>query len=227
MSVELFLKLKEIDSLTKMKHNLELASDEEKTRLVKLQTRKEESQVLCHNLQHELLKLHDQMAETDKKIQIAGHQKQSLMDIGGDEAKIQKFAQDIELLENSGLELLSQTDDIENKMQDTKTFLSGLENTIQEIQSEVDEKLSKNQKEIEMLDFRISGVTQELPEDFQRTLKKVSEKKLKHGPFTRVDQGSCFMCRYKLSRIEESEIDMQKGLKTCRQCSRIFIPYGA
>jgi predicted nucleic acid-binding Zn-ribbon protein len=52
-------------------------------------------------------------------------------------------------------------------------------------------------------------------------------KNLAHGPFTRIDQGSCFLCRYKISRVEESEIDMQKALKICPQCSRIFLPYGA
>jgi predicted nucleic acid-binding Zn-ribbon protein len=148
------------------------------------------------------------------------------MDYGGDEKKIQAFTSEIAEQEGRGLEILGELELNEQERNDAKTFLAGIEKTIADIESEVKGEIGKEEEQIKIIDFRLSGLREDLPSDFKQLLEKLLSKNLAHGPFTRIDQGSCLFCRYKISRIDESEIDMQKKLKTCPQCSRIFIPYG-
>ena len=96
-----------------------------------------------------------------------------------------------------------------------------------EIESEVAEEKGKLEKELHSISLRVDLLKEELPSDFRQVLERVSARKLAHGPFTRIEGGSCYFCRYKISRLDESEVDMQKQLKICPQCSRIFLPYGS
>lgn len=227
MSVEWFTKLKEIDSLSKSK-NLQLKTKkEQEERLSKLQNKKTEAESNLLNLKQTLIAKNTDIADLEKKLKNAAEQKQRLLDIGGDEKKVAEFAKQIEAFEEEGLLKLEEIETVEAEMKDSKTFIDGIEKTIQEIKSEIDVELEKIHQEISNADLRINLLLEELPSDFRLLLTKVSAKNLAHGPFTRIEQGSCYFCRFKISRIEESEIDMQKGLKLCPQCGRIFLPYGA
>jgi predicted nucleic acid-binding Zn-ribbon protein len=227
VSVESFFKLKEIASLTNMRINQLKAKYDQEDRLSKLNKRRATEDLQTVKLKQELISLYAQIAEMEIKLKTASEQKQRMIDHGGDEKKIFKFSQEIESLETNGFELMEKADDFEREISAKKVFISGLDATISEIQQEVDQEISKANKEIENLELRLKLILEELPSDFRSLLERVSSKNLAHGPFTRIDQGSCFFCRYKISRVEESEIDMQKGLKTCSQCGRIFLPYGA
>lgn len=227
MSVEWFFKLKEIDSLTKMKNAHLRAKSEQEDRLSKLNNRRQEALLHTAKLKQDLISLHDELASVEKKLKTASEQKQRLMDMGGDDKKIQQFQTEIDSQEEAGLSFLAREEEIQNEMNEGRQFLQGLEKTIHEIQTEVTEEISKLQHELSNIDLRLNLLQDELPPDFKATLAKITAKNLAHGPFTRIEQGSCYFCRFKISRIDESEIDMQKQLKICPQCSRIFLPYGA
>lgn len=227
MSIESFTKLKEIDSLTKLKNSHVKAKLDEESRLNKLLERKTQTESAITAQKQLIISKNTEMAELEKRLKNAAEQKQRLMDIGGDEKKIQDFTNQISELEEKGFLLLDEQEKIESELGDLKTFLGGLEKTIFEIKAEIDEASLKLNQEIANSELRIELLMNELPADFKSLLIKVSSKNLAHGPFTRIEQGSCYFCRYKISRLDESEIDMLKGLKTCPQCGRIFLPYGA
>lgn len=227
MNVEWFLKLKEIDSLTKMRTNALRGKSEQDDRLSKLSNLREEKLSQTAKLKQDLIALRDKLAQVESKLKTASEQKQRLIDLGGDEKKIQDFTNQMSSLEDEGFLFMGQEEELEAELTDIKTFLAGLEKTHADIRSEVEEANAKTSQEVANLDLRLKLLTEELPDDFRTTLSKITAKNLAHGPFTRVEQGSCYVCRYKISRIEESEIDMQKALKTCPQCSRIFLPYGS
>ena len=227
VSVEGFLQLKEIDSLTKMRiHQLKSKSEQE-DRLFKLNNKRQEAVLQTTILKQELVLTHNNLAEIDQKIKIASVQKQRLMDMGGDEVKIKHYISEISSLEDQGFTHITRADEIDLELTDLKTFINGLEKTIQEIQAEVVAEVEKIEGEIRNFDHRLSLLLADLPSDYKNLFLKISAKNLAHGPFTRVDQGSCYFCRFKISRIDESEIDIGRSLKTCPQCSRIFLPYGA
>lgn len=200
---------------------------EQADRVSKLNDRRQEGILQTAKLKQELVSVNQEMAEVEAKIKTASEQKQRLMDIGGDENKIKNFANEITHLEDKGFEYLNRVEEIEKELEETKTFLGGLEKTIHEIEGETSEEIKKIDTELSNIDLRITLLKDELPPDFRTLLEKTMAKNLAHGPFTRVEQGSCYFCRFKISRIDESEIDMQKGLKICPQCSRIFLPYGS
>jgi predicted nucleic acid-binding Zn-ribbon protein len=124
------------------------------------------------------------------------------------------------------MELLQILDTNEVERRDTQTFLEGLKKTYDEIASEVVLEVTRHRQEIEQLDLRQSSLLEILPPEYKDLLMRTLKKNPVHGPFTRIESGTCFFCRFKISRVDESEIDMQKKLKTCPQCGRIFIPYG-
>lgn len=226
MSVETFLKLKEFDSLSKVRINHLKALSEQEDRLSKLNERREANLMQTSILNQSNRDTQQELFETEKQLKILTEQKQRLFDIGNAD-KASLMQKDIDALEGKGFELLEKIEANETELADHKTFLTGLEKTIKEIQDEVKDETAKIQNEVKFIDLRLEGLKDELPSDFQALLTKTIAKKLAHGPFTRIENGSCFFCRYKISRMDESEIDMQKMLKTCPQCSRIFLPYGA
>jgi predicted nucleic acid-binding Zn-ribbon protein len=227
VSVELFFKLKEIESLTKMRNNYLKKKQEQEDRVSKLNDKRHESILQTAKLKKNLISTQNELAEIEAKIKNLSEQKQRVMDIGGDENKIAQYGKDIENFEERGLGLINVIETFETGMADTKTFLTGIEKTIQDISSEVNAENEKINNEVNNIEVRLKLLMEELPDNFRNTLNKITAKNLAHGPFTRMEQGSCYFCRFKISRIDESEIDMQKNLKTCPQCSRIFLPYGA
>lgn len=196
---------------------------EQDNRVQKLNHRLEENHLQTAKLKQELFSLEQNLFELEKKLQLFQKQRQNLMDIGesGD-----KYTAQIDEAEAKGLELLDGIDTHEKELQELRNFEVGLQKTISEISSEVAEQKTLEIKAIDNIIFRISALEEELPSQFKSVFKMVQSKNLAHGPFTRNDNGFCYFCRYKISRIDESEIDLQQQLKQCPQCSRIFLPYG-
>ncbi len=227
MSAEWFFKLKEFDSLGKMRINHLKVIQEQEQRLTKLNIRRQEQLDEANGLRSELLSVQQNYFEAEKKMNTCEEQASRLKAVGGDEAKIANFQKEATALEDSLFALLERTEAIHLELEDKKTFLIGLEKTYLEIQTEVNEEIQENQKGVSQADLRMKLILEELPSGFRETLERTLKKNLAVGSFTRIDNGSCFFCRYKISRTDESEIDMQQMLKVCPQCSRIFLPYGS
>ncbi len=202
------------------------AVKEQEMRIVLLNERKSEKMSQLSNLKEEYVKLQQALQDLEAKIKLLSTQRENWISLGGEEFKRLTMEEEISKLEDSGLALLDQQTKNAEERNDAQTFLEGISRTISEIQGEVNLEITKHQEAIVQLDLRLEGIQDILPPEFKDALNKVLKKNLAHGPFTRVDAGSCLFCRYKISRIDESEIDMQKKLRNCPQCGRIFIPYG-
>ena len=227
MSVELFYKLKEIDSLTKMRIKHLKESGEQDDRLSKLRERRSLCLEQTAALNQKVITLQQEMFELERKLKTATEQRQRMLDMGGEEKKIGEFQDEISRLEERGFSYLEEIEAAQNEVAESKTFLAGLEKTYAEIASEVATAIGQSETEVKNIDLRLRLLAEELPPHFRETLEKVQSKNLAQGPFTRVIEGSCYVCRYKISRQDESEIDMQQMLKRCASCGRIFLPYGA
>ena len=227
MTADWFLKLKEFDSLEKMRISHLKAIKDQEDRLKHLNVKRQEQQKVQEILKAELHSLQQAYFETEKKLKICEEQASRLKDLGGDSDKIDRYQKDAATLEDDLFAILEKIESHQESIQEKKTFLAGIENTIQEIKSEVEAEIKEHSKAIEQLELRLKLIKAELPSHFKDALERTLKKNLALGPFTRVDQGSCYFCRYKISRIDESEIDMQRALKFCPQCSRLFLPYGS
>ncbi len=227
MTLEWFYKLKEIDSLGKMRINHLQKMRDQQERISKLFARRDDNLMQTTKLNHELNMLQQNLFETEKKLTLASVQKENLRSLGEDGEKILRFENEIEKLENSGLDILTEIENKHLEIHDNKNFLEGLLKTIYEIEGEVNLEHETLAKEVSQYEERLKFLEEELPDHFQSLYQRVLKKNLALGPFTRTDQGSCYFCRYKISKQDEIEIDMHKDLKQCHQCGRIFLPFGA
>jgi predicted nucleic acid-binding Zn-ribbon protein len=222
-----FFKLKEYDSLRNMRQKVLQMISEEEGRIsslnIKLQDQLNESIKLSSHKSH----LQEQFHLTEKKLENDEQQASRLRDIGGDENKIKLFELQARTHEDLMLQMLDEIETLDLKIKEIKNFTNGLKKTIEDIKSEVEQNIDLHKKEIERIEIRMKLLEEELPENFRAILQRTLKKNLALGPFTRIEQGSCYFCRYKISRLEESEIDQLKMLKVCPQCSRIFLPYGS
>ena len=227
VSAEWFFKLKEFDSLGKMRMTHLKTIKEQEDRLNNLNVKRQEQMDEASALRMELLSVQQMYFENEKKMNSCEVQATRLRETGGDETKIAAYTKEAADLENSLFDLLDKTETIQKSLEDKKTFLAGLEKTFKEIEAEVTQEVKENQVGINQSNLRMGLIQDELPQNFRETLERTLKKNLAVGPFTRIDNGSCYFCRYKISRTDESEIDMQQLLKVCPQCSRIFLPFGS
>lgn len=226
MSLESFSRLKEYESLAKSQRELTREIEEQRKRIDTLSAKKDEKLAQLAKLKSEHSTLQLTLSEIDGKIREVSLQRQRWIDLGGEEAKRSQMEGELAALENSGLELLERIEGNASDRKETQIFLEGLGRTIEEISEEAGLEIRKHEAEIASIHRRLESIREELPPEFRSSLEKVLKKNMAHGPFTRIEQGSCLFCRYKISRSDESAIDMQKLLRHCPQCDRIFIPYG-
>jgi predicted nucleic acid-binding Zn-ribbon protein len=227
VSADLFFKLKELDSLSKMRIKHLSALSEQEDRLSKLTARQNEAHLQTEKLRQDNQAKRHELFEIEKKIQSMQEQKQRLIDIGESGPKVDSYLGQIDEAEEKGLSLLELLEANESEIKDQQQFLAGLTKTITEISGEVEETKAQEQRELENVELRMRLLEEELPSEFRSLYQKTVAKKLAQGPFTRIEAGSCYFCRYKLSKMDESEIDAQQKLKVCHQCYRIFLPYGS
>lgn len=226
MSLEWFSRLKEYDSLLKTRTGHLNAIKEQEDRVSALNGRKEERMAQLSKLKEDYVRLQQELQDLEARIKLLTKQRENWISLGGDDKKLTEMGSEISKLEDSGLELLDRQGLNSEERNDAQTFIDGISKTIAEIHGEAETEKTSHQKAISQLDQRLDGILEMLPEEFKTALMRALKKNLAHGPFTRIENGSCIFCRYKISRVEESEIDMQKKLKNCPQCGRIFIPYG-
>lgn len=226
VSLEWFSRLKEYDSLSRARQSHLSAIKEQEDRISGLESRKADSMSQLNNLKSDYVRLQQELQDVEEKMKLMGQQRQRWIDQGGDDKKRLTMETEISSLEDRGMELLQKLDTNETERKDTQTFLDGIKKTIEEISLEAHEEIGKHKSEISQLDLRQSSLLEILPPEFKDLLMRTLKKNPAHGPFTRIENGTCFFCRFKISKLDESEVDMQKKLKTCPQCSRIFIPYG-
>lgn len=224
VSLNWFFKLKEIDSVSKMKINHLKAIAEQDDRLSKLNTRLEETNLQTVKIKQEMFTLQQNMYEIEQNLKLYQKQRQNLMGIG---ESGEKYNAQIDEAESQGLMVLEAIEKHDQELKDLRQFEAGVTKTIAEITKEALEIKTKEKEEIKNLDMRLCLLEEELPSNFRELLRNVTAKNLAHGAFTRTDNGSCYFCRYKISRLDESEIDVQHQLKQCPQCERIFLPYGS
>src|SRR5690606_19627914 len=101
-----FLKLKEYDSLLKMRTSHIQSVKAQEDRITKLRCQHDDGLLRTEKLRQELSGLQQRMFELEGTLKTAQEQKNRLRDLGGDENKIKSYEQQIETLETEGLSLL-------------------------------------------------------------------------------------------------------------------------
>lgn len=227
MSREAFQKLREIDSLMKMKNKeLSLVKDQD-DRLSRLEQQKTARLEQKDQDKKLYIQTQQNLLEMEAKLKTASQQKERLSQYSPDDPKLLELAKTIEDQELLGFELISKIEELELLMKDSDSFLKGIEKTITEISAESLEICTAHLNEVKNLDLRISLLEIELPENFQSVFKRLLTKNFMHGPFTAIVNNQCMFCHSSVSKVEESEIDTKFMITHCKQCGRLFLPYNS
>lgn len=221
-----FEKLREFDSLSKMRHKFEIYKNDQESRITKLHDTKKSHFDRKLELITSIAKLNQELGDIELKIKSNNLQKERLINSGGDSQKITNYEKINNELEDNGFNTLVLIDKYQHEIIDIEQFLNGIDKTINEIKEEISQELRPLEMEYNSYNMRQELILEELPSEFKSTLNRVLKLKLAHGPFTKIENGGCYFCRFKVSLLDQSEIDTQFSLKTCTQCNRIFLPYG-
>ncbi len=234
MNKENFRVLKEIVSLLQevSKRNESLA--QEKSRITKIQAMRERSQVDRDHYKSRLINIKETLAkmeqETDKLSNSIDKANNALLTAKNEKelqlAQKQKDKNTLELnkSDNMAFELMEEVEKLDQEISDCNQFLSGSEKTVKEISKEVEDNNLPVIKEIEVYKGRIFLLQESLPSDVIDKLNRTIKKELTHGPLTKIESNSCFICRFKLTKVDQDQIEQHLKFKSCSSCQRIFIP---
>lgn len=140
------------------------------------------------------------------------------------ESQVEIRQNDLKQKEEESYIQLEKIELLENELSEANLFEENSLKSLNEIKSEVDKICSDFQIELTSKQQRFNLLLKELPDNFANTFLKISNKNLKYGPFSKITNGNCDICQFKADRALESEVEDKLALKTCRSCSRIFIP---
>lgn len=207
--IEEYLRLREMDAMLIQLRKATARMEDELNRLKRRENAKLDKEAELKVLVQETRAVEHQIAEMDRRLT------QRL-----DPATIGQ-------LEEEGLALLIRQQELELQQEDVRTFLGGYEKTLAELRSEIDKELVEARMQRDQAIARAEAIKNELPTEWREKYEKVAAKNLAHGPFTRITNTRCFICQYAVSRLVESEVDVQLLLKSCSGCGRLFLPYKA
>lgn len=221
-----FSKLKEYDSLSKREQQLLREISDENARTQKIKSLIEKHLEHRHEIKNNIAQLNTSILDCESQLKTLGEQKDRLMNQGATEEKLKDYQDKIDHFENEAFEFLEKIDQLENELTETLQFETGARKTLSEIEAEVSIVVTSKETEAKNLHSHLEDILNNLPPSLSSSLNKLIAKNLTHGPFTKISDGGCMLCRFKISKTDEAEIDVHKLLKFCPQCSRIFLPYG-
>lgn len=207
--VDEYLRLKEMDALFTQAKHAAASMDSELNRLKRREAEKAERLVQLNTLQTEYRDLAHKIAEVDR--QLSQHLSPDAMN----------------KVEQQGLDYLIRQQELEQNIEEARTFLAGFEKTLQELTDEIQSAISKHRIDRDQSLARAKLLELELSPEWLRAYQKIQSKNPAHGVFSRIENGHCAFCRGAVSRPLESEVEAQLLLKACPSCGRLFLPHKA
>lgn len=221
MELKDFTSLKEIQSLDRMiKKHLDVIQSE--------QSRKDHIQGLREKRETEKLGLFQKtrentalIAELDSKLSELEEKKESQIMV----EKIEKISGEMDATSEKIFSLMEENEELEEQINNCKTFLSGSLETLAEIDEEIKNETQDEQKEIDNYNRRINALLDQIPEELKKSFLKAREKFPHNVYLSRIVDRACEKCRFQLDSQSISLIDQARLVQRCHQCERLLIPF--
>ncbi len=205
--VDDFFRLREYDSLMREVDRLRQGIAQESERLSRRKSELSDRIELLNSRESQFRQFNHQIAELDRRL--AQHL--------SPEAKTK--------LEEEGLKLLSEQEEISQLISEDQVFIKGFTQTVQELESEILAEIQSSEAVIAQNLKRADSVYATLPTEWHAQYQRILAKKPAHGVFSRIENLKCQFCRYTISKVLESEVDVGLQLKGCPGCGRLLLPY--
>ncbi len=235
MDIEYFRVIKEIQSLNLKIFDHLKNIDDEKARINYLETKSDESKKSLKIFQDEkreltkkLTSLEEEHFEKEKNLSKAKDNLALASDMNQQNAitkQIENLTPVVESLEEEILITLENIETLDENILDKTTFLDELEETQFETHQEVETKCNEENKEVNTLEQRVSGLLNELTETDKQLIKNTISKFPKRDFLTRANsQKKCDKCKFTLDAQTYSSISELKSIELCTSCKRVMIP---
>jgi predicted nucleic acid-binding Zn-ribbon protein len=227
--------LKELNSLNQAISKLQITIQDELSRIDKIQHQRDKRQIEL-DLTHDKLKANIRSIQESEaqishfsKLHSSALQKSNTLvtehEISSLQTQIDNAKVQIDHFENKGLELLDVISNDEEIIKNAKTFLAGSLESINEIESEINQSNHKILDDIKTKKSRISLLTSSLPTAIITKFEYLTSKGSPLGPLTQItDSNNCEACGYLLHKSLVSAIEIKNAFHTCSGCERIIIP---
>ena len=128
-------------------------------------------------------------------------------------------------LENIILEQMETLSNLEDALSTFNSFLSGIDKSIQEIQTEVNQTIKEENIQISNYQERISELIKNIPSEAKEIFSNVNKKHKYNSPITLINNNACSKCNYPIDRNLASLIEKGTMLELCPGCERLLAPH--
>lgn len=225
--------IKDILALEKVIAGLKSASDEELKRIVFLKSQQSKKLDILNELKESTTKTKSSMLNAEKelfdvekklenaKLQLTSATSQSM--ITNLEDNIKTLEESYLSLEDDIILQLENIEGFEHQISELNEFISGVAETINEVNVEVDLINKCNEEKIQKMDMQIAGLLSEVPDNVANLYQKA---KLKHSsdPATFLIGTSCGSCKFTYAPAECDNFNKGIDMILCRGCGRLLLP---
>ncbi|AYF45799.1 zinc ribbon domain protein [Halobacteriovorax sp. BALOs_7] len=225
--------LKDVMSLDKVILGLKQANNEELKRIEFLIKQKDKKEEEIAQLRNDTKQAKEQVTANEKSIfEIEKKLEQSRANLNAvtsqqqEEAlsvSIKKQEDEFEGLQDKTLELLEMIEEKEALQKEAIEFITGITNTIDEIQAEVDQGNKANESKVLSLENQIEGLLSEVPPEAVKLYKMAASKRA-HDACTFLIGQSCGSCKFTYAAGEVATFNKGIDLILCKGCQRLLLP---
>lgn len=234
MKLQDYSALKEIHSLDLMiKGHLDRISEQEQ-RIESIHQKRSEKEKMKVALKEEILRFQEEITKEEKLLfDLENKLKKTLehipmanseKEINALEKEKEKLSPEVELIQERIIEKLELIEEREDQIRKATTFLQGSLETLQSIESEVQEIKSEEERSLGHYQERIEALLEEIPRELKNSFLKVREKFKYQRPLVRIIKHSCEFCHFQLDQLALEAVESLQRIETCSQCERLFIP---
>ncbi len=234
MSIAAFSHLKEIQSLDNMiKKHLDAISAEEgrlehinalrkraQDEIENLTNLVSQKKVTTQNLEKELFDWENKLAKAEENLPYATNEKE----VSALERDRSMSQENVDDLQEKVLTLLEEIEEHENLIREKEVFLSGSQETLDEINLEIEIETRQERQQITNYEARIEVLRQEVPGSLWQTFSEARKKHRFNLPLARIMNKACEKCRFIVDAQTASRVEAATGYELCTQCGRLLIP---
>ena len=141
------------------------------------------------------------------------------------EQQILNAKNELDKLEDKAFDLLETLEVLEKNIQESHTFLKGSQETILEIEAEVNLCNNGIMDEIKKYERRLEALYEELPVKVVEKIKSLIFIEKKIYPLSEIKEtNNCTRCGYLIPRALIDSIEIKMKFHSCPGCTRILIP---
>jgi predicted nucleic acid-binding Zn-ribbon protein len=131
---------------------------------------------------------------------------------------------EIEQSEEVVLNLMEELETLNQKKEETISFLNGANKSLTEISLEVNETIKKYQENISNLENRADSIFNTLPDIVLNNSKLTFTKYKFTKPLSSLNNNNCSTCFFQVPSLLVEDVERRTKIIKCPQCTRILLP---